>query len=337
MKLRFSRSTLIDYGIALIFALGIWTYITLHQEQTILLHVPVRYQLPENLVLKERAPDTLILRIRGRGFDLISYLFSPSPSIEIFAPPLSTDTLITYNQIQLLRMLRLKSGIEVVNFIPDILTVSIGLGTTRKIPIEIPLQILPKDKYIVASPPRISTDSIIVRSHPNLLDTLDIWRLDTIRIEGIDESQTLSIPLQKYDPNYISISPQSIDVFVEIQPLAEYNLPDVPVVTPPYTTSRFEIRPRYLSVQLRGGVQYIENYLSSPEPFIAEIDISSIQEHRIGMLHPIVTPPENLHVLRTSPRLVQLMKIIPWDKDVLLTPKYFYPDFVNLHSREESP
>lgn len=309
-------------------AVGIWAYVALHGEYTLTLSVPITYTLPSNFVFATRVPDTLAVNVRGSGFELINFLINPPSALHLSFAGLKRDTVLTFAPSQIARLLPLRRSVDILNIFPASLQLHIGKATTKKVPLDIPIAVTPEDQYILAADPKVFPDSVIIRGHPAVLDTVTVWRLPPVHFSGLSEPVSLTLPLSTAPPYYLSVTPATARIALDIQLLAEYSLWDLPVSTPGVPQRHYHIRPRLVQLTVRGGIHFIEKFLHTPLAVQITLPLQRVLSQHIGMLRPKVYLPPHIQPLSVSPRLLQTIRRVPPSPDLLLSPRPFYPAFL---------
>ncbi len=318
----------LQWLIAFAIAVGIWTYVALHSEYTFTIALPITYELPSDFAFGTLVPDSLTLNIRGAGFELLNFLINPPAALRLSFVGLQHDTVLTISQTQLHRLLPLHRNVDLLNIFPSTLHLVIGKTVAKKIPVEVPLQIHVADQFILAAPPKISPDSVIVRGHPSIVDTLRRLTLPPIHVYDVSEPFSLPITLAYMPEYYLSVTPRTAQLSVDIQMLAEYTLWDLPIRTPRVPQKRYDIRPTRLRLTVRGGLSYIENFLRNPLAVEVTLPLPRVLAHQTGMIYPKIYLPPNLHLLSASPRALGAIRRVSYSPTVLLSPRPFYPVFV---------
>ena len=77
-----TRSTLLYLFFVVISAL-FWSFLTFNGDVQLDMEVPVEMNLPNNVHLLAKVPDTLTVTVRDRGYRFFSYLFQKTPKLSL--------------------------------------------------------------------------------------------------------------------------------------------------------------------------------------------------------------------------------------------------------------
>ncbi|MFC2076394.1 YbbR-like domain-containing protein [candidate division KSB1 bacterium] len=286
--------------ISIFLALLLWLLVTLDKEYTrrISAHLSL-IELPEALVPANLLPGSIETVVKAKGLDLIRMNLT-KPELEIPCGELKRGD----NEVELLPEFLWaprEIGLELVEFRPRTITISLDQVATRMWPVVTRLDGDPKPGFIQVGEIDLQPDSVEVTGPTAVVSKLDSVWTERIPLENADKPiiLTVSIALDEFFPGLIG-HPDSVTASINIEPLQKREFDDIPVrVRRGRRATRAEVEPAQLNVTLAGAESMMAQV--SPEEIRAVIDVSALQPGTYELPARIIFPP-GLSLIAAEPQ-----------------------------------
>ena len=168
-------------------AVVLWFTLSLGETYPDTLEIPTQVvNLPDDVALSERLPETIQVQVRGEGIELFRLRFDP-PAIQIDG---QQDEVSLEDQV-----LELPKGVELDGISPRVLRLRKEPRQAKRIPIVFNGRIEPATTFDLLHPPRLDPDSILVSGARSIIARLDAWPTEYLRIDGLKDSLVTTLPL----------------------------------------------------------------------------------------------------------------------------------------------
>lgn len=288
--------------LSLVIAFLLWLTFSLRETYTITVHMPIEIgRLPEGRALSELPPQEARVTLQGVGHELIGLQRNP-PVLLLHATSENVDVLAAATE-----GVRLPSGLSVQSVSPSTLSLSLEPEVSRRIPIQLILDLDPAQDHDFLGSPRLSPDSVTVSGARSLVHLLGSFPTQPLRADGIRESFTarvaLSDTLRGLVRTNIAITEASVQVARFTEGTREV---DVRVEGGPADAQPVVLLPSRVQATFRVPIDQYDRAMRTPE-FYAFVPYASVLADTTGSLMPVVQPPENLAVrdIRVEPRRVR--------------------------------
>ncbi len=245
---------------ACVVGVALWFFVSLSREYQREYTFPLLFDnLPENLALEHLPPDTIRLRVEGTGWDLISIDPLKLPIKLNLSHATLGDTSIVITP-KLLENQTLNFQLTVVQVLsPRNLSLTIEPKLNRKSPVQLDVEVLPAEGYVVVN--ELQSDPVSIEISGGRREIARTLNIPTIpfRINGLRKDTTLNIPLSNPSPQGLSLHRNSIQVHLEVQKLGTRTFENFPVsLIPPDRRGTFKLSPETATLTLRGGQKNLD-------------------------------------------------------------------------------
>jgi YbbR domain-containing protein len=303
-KNKFDRKVALITGLL---AFVLWAWVTLTNVYTFVVPLPITpAELPENMVLQERLPDTAYVRMKGSGKSFMKLYYS-SPVFR-----LNLSGLKKSSSLELRRRIDevdFPSGtdlqlLEIVK--PQYINIKFSPKRVKKLPVKAEIRFSVVPGYIWVDT-YVSPDSVTISGAREVID--DYMEVKTQLVEyiqplshGVERIITLDIPVNRN----ISVKPRKVKIYLDIQRLAENVIHDVPIkiINTPANVTAVSLPPT-LTVTLKGGDKILAGV--KKEDISAFINYETDYRRDLKRYTVNINAKENVDVVSYEPRYFDLL------------------------------
>lgn len=294
---------------SVIFAIILWLFVSLNESYITWVQIPLLIELPPNRALEKSPEPSVFVEVKGTGwqlFSLLSFNTSARCYLNLNKANFNNDVFIV-SKDELIKSAELMKNIEVKNVRPETVQIFTGQISQKKVPVIPDIQIIPAEGFTVVGKLKITPDSVIIKGNSKIIQEISSWKTEKIQITDKIKSFDFNIGLMDSLKNIISINPASVNIYVNIQQSAQKVIPDVAIkVIGKQLPQNYIIQPPKISVILTGGIEEIKKV--TPSDVSAFIYYNDIITDSIGIFKPEIKFPENIKLLNTDPKTVQIIK-----------------------------
>ncbi len=297
---RFSITTLL---IAVIGAVGLWTYVSLTRTYEDDLDVPLVVISPPNQAMLSTVPSTVRIRVRATGLQILNALyFTKSVACTLDLSQMKPDQSATYiaESTDLLRGVTTTIPLRTIAVEPDRLTLTTGDLAVKRVPLRVKYTLSCRPGFILTAEPTADVMDVQVRGSRDVVERLTEWTTERILLDDVYESQVVDAAVSDSLQSLINIQPSRVNVRFSVQQVADRTIPDVPVTFGFAIDTLLEISPRQISVTIRGGVEEIASVTAR------NVRAEVLELTPSGLVRPRVTVPASVKVISTSPLYVRV-------------------------------
>jgi hypothetical protein len=291
---------------ALLIALFLWFHAVTEKEYEMRQVVPIEIAaVPEELVLAKPIPSDAVIRIRGKGKQLIVPYFSytrllieatwaKKGAIQITLSPEHVDVAFGRGTLQ----------VEIVS--PQNLDLEFDDLLSKKVPVRSRITVEPSEGFIQVGPTGFKPDSILVSGPAQYVKSIDFVTTDSANYSGAKKAIADVVNLVNPEGFNITYVPQQIDAAIEIQRLIQRTIDQIPVTLthiPEGTTAYLE--PSVISITVSGG----ESYLSSltGESFSVSADYRRAHRRTDNLINARINLPPEVELTGAAPQMFKVV------------------------------
>ncbi len=278
--------------IFLVIASVFWLLNTLGKTYMTEISYPVDYiDMPDDKQITNQLPEKLNVKIKGRGFTLLKYKLDigtePVPvniSKSISGNQLndSLNAFIISNTLKPLFVKHLNEDVQLMQITPDTLYMNMTKIITKKVPVDININIDFKAQFMKAANYKVTPDSINVSGPEIKLDTIKSIQTRLIQLTNVNESKQITAQLKAMQD--VKYSTEQVTVNIPVERFTEANL-SLPIQTINVPDS-IDIKTFPTEIRLTFFVSFDDYQKVNTEDFKAYVDYESIKEN-IGNYIPV--------------------------------------------------
>lgn len=300
-----------DWGVklgAVLLAAALWFHAVTERTYRLELDIPLVVQDPEgqgpesDIVLSSAVPRTVRVAITGGGKDLLRA--SPDDfTLRVVPPQASPGRRVTLRlepgQVEAQAELGLSVD-EVVD--PRELSVLLDERVDRRVPVRARVGLRLSDSYTQVGGLQLDADSVDIAGPRTQVHEIEAIVTDSLFLEDVRETVDHDLDLLVPAGGLVRLQRERVSLHVDVQELAEYEIPNVPVAVaggPPTAMAE----PSRVTVRVRGGADLI----GSLDP-----------ESDLGLTVAYVGLDSSLEIRAPEGRLYEVRQIIPPRATVVL-------------------
>lgn len=195
-----------------------WSFLTFNRDIQLEVKVPVEVNVPDNVHLLSKVPDSLTVTIKDRGYRFFTYYLYKTPTLKLRFNDYS-DGISTFkvDQSHLKEALShiLKKSAEIVNVLPESIIIKYTDLPGKLVPVRADIIVEPREDYTQYGAPIQSQDSVMVFSDAKTLSQID--EVYTHHVKETDLTDTLRRRVMIAPINGAVTEPSSIEIMVPIE------------------------------------------------------------------------------------------------------------------------
>ena len=214
-----TRSFFLYFFFVLISAV-FWSFLTFNQDVQLDMEVPVELNMPNNVHLLSKVPDTLTVTVRDRGYRFFTYLFQKTPTLKLrFSDYSDGNSYFKLDQSHLKKALAhiLNKHAKIVGVLPESINIRFTDLPGKKVPVKTDIIVEPREDYTLFGALIQSQDSVLVFSDAQTLSQIN--EVYTYHVEETDLTDTLRRKVTIAPINGAVVEPRSIEIMVPIEKL----------------------------------------------------------------------------------------------------------------------
>jgi len=237
-----------------------WSFLTFNRDVQLDIEVPVEMSLPSNVHLLAKAPDTLTVTVRDRGYRFFSYLFHKTPHLTLrFTDYSDGNSTFKIDQSHLRKALAhvLNRNAQIVNVLPETINIKFTDLPGKKVPVKTDIVVEPREDYAQFGMLIQSQDSVLVFSDAKTLSQIN--EVYTYHVQETELTDTLRRNVTLAPINGAVIEPRSIDIVVPIEKLKSQSRKVKIVVRNAPAGVKMLLFPSYVDISYRSPVSRIKD------------------------------------------------------------------------------
>ncbi|MGE5437138.1 MAG: YbbR-like domain-containing protein [Syntrophothermus sp.] len=288
--------------ISFCFSAILWISIALSSNYYATINVPLKLiNFPKGYTTNSNIPTTTSIKIRGKGWDLFSFNLSSSNEYVVSVDS-GKRNINLYNSLN--ENLWLSSGKEVVEIFPNQIRLQYERVLKKKVKIVPDYEIEFKPSYGLATPIKLSPDSVVISGPYTLIEEIDSVVTEPLRSKDIDTKIAQSIELKKNPKINYSIDEVQIDMDVQQIVDKDFIGIEVKILELPKNLDIILV-PNKIDVGVRGGIDLIGKL--QPEEINASINYKDFLIDTLDVMVPNITVPENVNIINIKPESLKFI------------------------------
>jgi YbbR domain-containing protein len=285
------------------FATALWLYISLNLSYSLDVSIPFEIQTTKSQALTEEVPNTIDVKVKGKGWDLLNILISKDLKYSLDISKLKKDSKIITEQFVNER-LNLQPNLSVIKINPDTISISFDKVSGKTIPVKNNIVVNLKEGYSIIGNPVLTPDSVSIQGSSYLVNKIKSIQTESKYFNNVNSDIAGVIKLKDTLSNIIKINPSQISFYYKVELSAEKSFEDVAVniINIPEDKEVLLIPPK-VSLSVRGGVEQLSQI--SMTDIDVNVEFNLIESDTLGFIIPEVNIPEELNLLKIEPQKLQ--------------------------------
>ncbi|MDE3058384.1 MAG: hypothetical protein KGJ59_10555, partial [Bacteroidota bacterium] len=286
------------------FAILLWLSIVLTYDYQSIESVPlVLENMKPSRALAQPVPETVNMKVRGTGWQLIVLSFSPDKKYVLDISGVSNRYSFLTNQ-DVMGRFAVPQGIRVVEVLPETVTVVLDEKITKNISL-IPTTLLDfREGYDIAGEMKLTPDSVEVTGARSRIEEIKEWHTAAVQLSELRSAVNMRVAVPDSPYLGITVSPHSATLQFDVQLTAEKIFKGVTVVLNQVPENRAVVLlPPNIDVTIRGGVDQVAKI--EHQNVSAYVDYRTILLDTTGAVQPTIVYPKEVKVIGVNPPKVQ--------------------------------
>lgn len=292
--------------ISLLFSIILWVSISLSNYYYITVHFPVKIiNFREGYTSGTKLPNSISAKIKGTGWKLLSLsLGSESDYIVSAGGDTGRKYINLYNSLSENQWLA--TDMQVIDLIPDTLSIRIEKVGRKKVKIDPDLSLDFKPGYGLADNIQITPESTYVSGPISYLKKLTSVPTKKKVLKDLDSKIVDHVSLE--DIRGMSYGQNLVTISLDVQKIVDKNFDNIPVSVLDLPSDReVVLLPNRISVGVRGGVNILGKL--NEDQFKAYVYYRDVVLDTLGSVIPKVEFPQNTSLMYVKPeRLRYIIK-----------------------------
>ena len=287
-----------------LFAVALWLSITMGYEYQTVVSVPlVLENIRPNRSLAKVVPPDVNVKVHASGWQLVGLYFVPDVRYVLDLSDISNRfSFVTSKDI--MERLKLPQGIHTVDIKPDTIVVVLDDRIKKTVPVEPVVTMTFHEGYGVVGDITSIPDSVTLTGAKDLLDRIDRWQTDPLIFSNLKSDVNARVGVSDTMSYGITPFPAAVAVQIDVQPIAEKSFKGIPVEVNQVPGNRVVVLiPPKIDIIVRGGIEQVAAV--EQKDFSSYVDYKSILLDTTGSIHPVVTTPKDIKIVRQDPERLQ--------------------------------
>ena len=283
---------------SVLFSIIIWGSISLSEYYYTNIDVKLSLvNLPKGYTTGTKLADKVILRVKGRGWKLVSLNVGPESEFVVSAKQdsgwqgLSLSDYLESNRWLL-------SDVDIISIEPDSIKFFVEREISKKIPLVADLDLDFKPGYGLATNVVLNPDSVIVNGPLSYLKPLKRINTDTKSLVSLDAKTEVEVGLPKR--NGFTYNTKYVEVSLDVQRIIDKQFDNINVEVKGIPSGKeVVLLPNKIGINVRGGIEILGKL--SDEQFNASVKYQDLVSDTTGSVAPILTIPKNVTLQYVKP------------------------------------
>jgi YbbR domain-containing protein len=290
---------------AIFFAILLWSFVHLSSNYEVDMDLPIEITSPTGFAIATELPEKIHAKFSGIGWRLMLMNFTRNSHFKLDLTERDTKDLATgkffITKEDLASSSALPSDVRLMKIVPDSLGIQFSREMTKRVPVELRLDVSPAAGYTLVGDPLIAPVQVTLKGSSILLDSLRAFPTKVLRVHNVRETFTKSLDLSDTLKDEItSFSTSSINVRITVEAIAERVFKEIPIAIEALPPDRdLLLNPGMISVTLRGGVDQLAKL--DPMTLHAKVIYDATRFDTLSVVKPSIDAPKGIEVLSTEP------------------------------------
>ncbi len=292
---------------AVLFAVVLWCIVSLSNQYTTTIEVPLRVELPASQALTQPIPQSIMLTTRASGWSLLKLLATDRTECVVYPPRTQAsdeESVVGINRTRLMAGIRTNvPDAQQVSVVPDSLTLAIGPVATKTVPLSPEVTINTRKGFQVIGALRVDPDTVTLVGSRKALQDITAWPTQPLTLKDVHHPVRQGIWVSDTLRGIVTPQPRSAELFADIQEVAERTFPDIRLINRGMirdTSMHLVLQPQRVEILVRGGAHDLSRLdpttINAYVEVIEGVDTSGIAYPRL-----VLPPGLNISVVSIKP------------------------------------
>ena len=265
--------------------------------------------VPSDQVVLDQSIDSIGLELEGYGYNLAKY-YIDQPIIEISLNDLNkVKSKYQWTKQRNFSDLQLKfnKSVRLVSSSVDQIDFIIEQYESKKVPVELKLELDYKSGFDSFNEYKLSKDSIMITGPNSLIDTINMIQTHKLVLNQIDSEINTIIRIKPPENNNIAHSDTEIDFQLKVEKFTEESIKVPITIVNIDDNMKINYYPKVVSVLYRVSIREYKSV--NPMDFRVECDLNTINRDNSVLISSITKKPSNVRKCRIENNQIQYVII----------------------------
>jgi YbbR domain-containing protein len=293
-----------SWGIFLSFfiALALWFYVSLNNQYTTYITVPLDIQINEDLAIENIIKPNIQVEVRATGWELFNLIYlnnSKMCVVDLRNLPQGTKLYeLTYSKLSQSFISMEKAEIRKTN--PENIRLQISEISKKTVPIRPDISLLLRKGFTLVGDIELDPDTAEIKGFGGILDSISSVATVSREFSDVYTNISQKIPIKDTLPKIVKIKPKETSFKANVQLKSGLTIEQIPVIiTNGELPVGHQIMPKYIKIYIEGGVEELANL--DITSIVASVSQSKISNDSIGLIIPNFNLPKNLKLVSSDP------------------------------------
>ena len=265
--------------------------------------------VPSDQVVLDQSIDSIRLELEGYGYNLAKY-YIDQPIIEISLNDLN-KVKSKYQWTKQRNFSDLQSkfnkSVRLVSSSVDQIEFIIEQYESKKVPVELKLELDYKSGFDSFNEYKLSKDSIMITGPNSLIDTINMIQTHKLVLNQIDSEINAKIRIKPSENNNIIHSDTELDFQLKVEKFTEESIKVPVTIVNIDDNMKINYYPKVVSVLYRVSIREYKSV--NPMDFRVECDLNTINRDNSVLISSITKKPSNVRKCRIENNQIQYVII----------------------------
>jgi YbbR domain-containing protein len=176
---------------------------------------------PQRRAFHSLQSDTVAVTINGTGWDAVFSRMGGGKPVEVDLHTLENKSYVVLREQKDLINSKRESDQQIISFAPDTLYFDFSNRKVKRIQVNLITAIKYRHQFFQSGDVSLNPAYVIINGPANLIDGINSWNSDTLRIDSVDENINTHVNLEPVREGNLSIYPKSIQANIPVDEFTE--------------------------------------------------------------------------------------------------------------------
>lgn len=183
---------------------------------------------PQRRAFHPLQSDTITVTVNGTGWDALFSRMGGGKPINVDLHTLENKSFLVLSAQKDQINNRRESDKQIISFMPDTLYFDFSNRKVKRIPVNLITSIKYRHQFFQSGNLTLNPAYVIINGPSNLIDGINSWNSDTLKMDSVDENINTHVNLQPVKEGNLSIYPKNIQANIPVDEFTEKEL-QIPV------------------------------------------------------------------------------------------------------------
>ncbi|HZY36332.1 MAG TPA: YbbR-like domain-containing protein [Mucilaginibacter sp.] len=183
---------------------------------------------PQKRAFHSLQSDTVVVTVNGTGWDALFSRMGGRKPINVDLHTLENKSYIDLKEQKDLINSKRENDQQIISFSPDTLYFDFSNRKVKRIPVNLITAIKFSHQFFQSGNVTLNPAYVIINGPANLIDSINSWNSDTLKMDSVDESVNTHVNLEPVRQGNLSVYPKNIQANIPVDEFTEKVL-EIPV------------------------------------------------------------------------------------------------------------